>query len=120
MRGDEDGAQILLTLHRSVSPDCKGGPDTIRVTPRESKLTQHRTRREVVLHHAAPAHFASDETYDDVASTIPAPVPPQTKETPTESKCARGHIWTNDYGDDWTPDRCAPCDCGGTTWGDHS
>lgn len=35
MRSDEggwNGAEIVLALHRSISPDCKGSADTIRVT----------------------------------------------------------------------------------------
>jgi len=39
VRSDEGvyrGADIITTLHRSVSPDCKGGADTIRVTATSS------------------------------------------------------------------------------------
>lgn len=29
--GAYEGGQLMLTLHRSVSPDCQGGADSIRV-----------------------------------------------------------------------------------------
>lgn len=28
------------------------------------------------------------------------------------AKCANGHVWTHDYGDDWYPFEGTPCDCG--------
>jgi hypothetical protein len=31
--------------------------------------------------------------------------------------CRNGHTWTHDYGDDWTPEHGAPCDCGQKRWG---
>ena len=35
----------------------------------------------------------------------------------TESKCSDGHIWTHQFGDDWTPEHGAYCDCGKKQWG---
>ncbi len=32
-------------------------------------------------------------------------------------KCAEGHVWSNQFGDDWTPDYGMLCDCGGKGWG---
>jgi hypothetical protein len=31
--------------------------------------------------------------------------------------CANGHVWSNQFGDDWMPDRGTPCDCGQKQWG---
>lgn len=29
-----------------------------------------------------------------------------------------GHVWTNQFGDDWSPEVGTPCDCGKRTWGE--
>ena len=34
-----------------------------------------------------------------------------------ETLCPCGHTWTNQFGDDWTPDRGTLCDCGRKRWG---
>lgn len=31
--------------------------------------------------------------------------------------CENGHVWTNQFGDDWTPERGTPCDCRQKKWG---
>jgi hypothetical protein len=31
--------------------------------------------------------------------------------------CALDHEWSNDYGDDWTPEVGTLCDCGKKRWG---
>lgn len=31
--------------------------------------------------------------------------------------CANGHEWSNQFGDDWTPERGALCDCRRKRWG---
>jgi hypothetical protein len=31
--------------------------------------------------------------------------------------CANGHVWSNQYGDDWKPDDGTPCDCRQKLWG---
>lgn len=35
----------------------------------------------------------------------------------SEKKCETGHEWSNQFGDDWTPERGTPCDCGQKKWG---
>lgn len=35
----------------------------------------------------------------------------------TRNVCTDGHTWTHQYGDDWTPERGTPCDCGKKLWG---
>lgn len=35
-------------------------------------------------------------------------------------KCHHGHEWSNQFGDDWTPDYDRPCDCGEKTWGQRT
>ena len=37
--------------------------------------------------------------------------------TTVEPPCANGHVWENDFGDDWTPDVGTPCVCGERRWG---
>jgi hypothetical protein len=37
----------------------------------------------------------------------------------TAQPCANGHVWSNDYGDDWTPENDARCDCGKKGWGER-
>jgi hypothetical protein len=32
-------------------------------------------------------------------------------------ECANGHTWSNQFGDDWTPERGTRCDCGRKQWG---
>lgn len=34
-----------------------------------------------------------------------------------ETKCASGHVWSHQFGDDWTPEHGTPCDCGLKGWG---
>lgn len=43
----------------------------------------------------------------------------EARSAPVEApKCKDGiHEWSNDYGDDWTPEVGTPCDCGKKQWG---
>jgi hypothetical protein len=34
-----------------------------------------------------------------------------------ELACQGGHEWSNQFGNDWTPDYGTPCDCGLKRWG---
>jgi hypothetical protein len=34
-----------------------------------------------------------------------------------EVPCANGHVWTHQFGDDWTPETGTSCDCGKKKWG---
>lgn len=34
-----------------------------------------------------------------------------------EQPCANGHEWSNQFGDDWTPERGTFCDCRKKQWG---
>ena len=36
---------------------------------------------------------------------------------PSAVACENGHVWTHQYGDDWTPEHGTPCDCGKKRWG---
>lgn len=58
---------------------------------------------------------ATYEPVDASLSTPPASACSQSKEQ--EPKCATGHTWTNDYGDDWHPDVGMLCDCRQKQWG---
>ncbi len=53
-----------------------------------------------------------------------ATVEQQAQEQATEitrlKLCRHGHEWSNQFGDDWTPDDDRPCDCGEKTWGQRS
>ena len=33
--------------------------------------------------------------------------------------CANGHEWSNQFGDDWTPEQGSRCDCGQKGWGER-
>lgn len=35
---------------------------------------------------------------------------------PAPAKCATGHVWSNQFGEDWTPEHGKPCDCGAKRW----
>ncbi len=61
---------------------------------------------------AAWAYKDVVELMDTLGLAIPAECP-----TPTqEGKCANGHVWSNQFGEDWTPDFGTPCDCGQKQW----
>lgn len=34
-----------------------------------------------------------------------------------ETPCANGHVWSHQFGDDWTPEVGTPCDCTKKQWG---
>lgn len=34
-----------------------------------------------------------------------------------EKPCENGHVWSNQFGDDWTPEKGTPCDCRQRQWG---
>lgn len=34
-----------------------------------------------------------------------------------DEPCANGHVWSNQFGDDYTPDYGTPCDCKKKQWG---
>lgn len=35
-----------------------------------------------------------------------------------DEPCSKGsHVWTHQFGDDWTPEHGTPCDCGKKKWG---
>jgi hypothetical protein len=42
------------------------------------------------------------------------PAPPQAETMP--KKCVGGHVWSNQFGEDWTPNDGAYCDCGERRW----
>lgn len=35
---------------------------------------------------------------------------------PATTLCGNGHVWSNHFGDDWSPDDGALCDCGTKRW----
>lgn len=37
--------------------------------------------------------------------------------TESAKPCENGHTWSNQFGDDWTPDYGVACDCGLKKWG---
>jgi hypothetical protein len=41
---------------------------------------------------------------------------PPTRSQPKENPCSNGHVWFNQFGDDYTPDPGTRCECGETTW----
>jgi hypothetical protein len=40
-----------------------------------------------------------------------------TAERDEAAPCRNGHVWSNDRGDDWTPENGTPCDCRKKHWG---
>jgi len=54
--------------------------------------------------------------HGDLATASPE-TPASAPERRAEEKCVGAHTWSNQFGDDYTPDYGTRCDCGRKQWG---